>query len=176
MALIKLFVFCGLVLVAFPIFGEAHTLESKNNIGAVLHINPSEEPIVGQETVLEFSVSDQNQKFDYSDCYCMLIIEPGGVTVGQELDKDILKFKYTFAKAGTYTLSLAGQSIKDADFEPFSLKYEVKVIEQDATVQSAFQKFLSIHGLHTIIFGGGFIAVFILSLRENRKAAGRAAE
>lgn len=165
----KFFVlFCLIFL--FPFAGSAHTLESDQTIGAVMHITPDDNPIVGQPATLVFTMSDKANLFNAQECVCTLIVKKGETELvtldlnSTSLDK--LETTYTFPESGMYSLSLKGLYKYDVTFETFELEFDLNVDRTEATAGTGFKTFLLTHGIHIILFGGAFVVVFAIHFRD----------
>ena len=106
---------------------SAHVLESDGSVGAVLHINPADEPVAGEVSDIYFEIKDKKQKFQAKDCVCKLrITRDRTVIFEQPFDKDGGS-SYTFPAQDVYTVSALGTPKEGATFEPFELNYSVRV-------------------------------------------------
>jgi hypothetical protein len=156
---------CALALLLVPNHrAEAHFLQISGSIGAVLHIDPDDDPIAGQVSAFYFEFKDESKKFVVQDCNCSIIITD--LTTKEKTaipQKDIgyiqtttLIFKYTFPKKGIYRVEVVG---------PFTLSYDIRVdresIAQETKVPS--------HTLHYILFGGAILATIIVVIRDKRR-------
>src|SRR6185369_15266285 len=69
------------VLVIFFCFtktSQAHILKYDGDIGAVLHVDPDDDPIAGQPTNFFFEFRDKTNKFVSGDCNCTVTITEEG--------------------------------------------------------------------------------------------------
>ncbi len=164
---------CILLLALLPLTVSAHEIKTADKVGAVMHIEPADQPIVGELAVISFDLTQVDGDFDYSQCVCNLTIQPDGQTVTSELIENKLKFEYVFVEPKIYTLILSGQPLTATTFQPFQFTYEITVAETKSQSQQIMQRFLHIHGLHAFIFGGGFIAVFVLYLKSKNDSSGK---
>src|SRR5882672_6466726 len=71
--IIALFIILVLFFVATPV--EAHFLASDRNIGAVLHVDPNDQPIAGSQTSFFFEFKDKQNKFKAENCDCTFAID-----------------------------------------------------------------------------------------------------
>ena len=58
----------------FPSITQAHILITDEGIGAVVHINPDDDPIVDSLTSFFFEFKDQKNKFQPKLCDCRVVI------------------------------------------------------------------------------------------------------
>jgi hypothetical protein len=135
----KLFLLIVLLLV--PVTVSAHQLATDGSIGAVVHIDPSDDPIVGQASGFYFDFEDRTSKFQLGSCLCTVIVQQNGTTLeSQQLSQASLttaSFSYTFAAKGVYQIKIIGVPQPSTAFQPFSLSYDIRVA-RDA--QTANQK------------------------------------
>ena len=156
-----------------PLLAHAHTLESDGDIGAILHIEPDDDPIIRQPSTLHFDISDRTNKFNAQRCECVLKVTKGLEEVAsislQAPLRTKLQTAYTFPEAGVYSLRLTGSSKDENLFSPFSLSYDLRVTRNDSGTTDEWSKFLLTHGIHVILFGGAFAVVFGLYLRNTHR-------
>lgn len=110
---------------------SAHVLKTDGSIGAVLHIEPDDNPTTGQPTTYVLSFSDDNGTLDISKCDCLVNIQENGKTIAshpiQVTDPTDSIDKYTFQKPDVYTLQFTGKPTTAGLFQPFTLNYLVRV-------------------------------------------------
>src|SRR5947207_173429 len=53
---------------------SAHILQTDKNIGAVLHIDPEDDPIAGEQSGFFFEFKDIQNKFEPKNCTCTISI------------------------------------------------------------------------------------------------------
>jgi len=160
-----------LICIGLIVFGAmahhalAHVLKSDGDIGAVVHIDPEDDPIVGQPATFFFDFKDRTNKFSLGACTCTASITNrgqevfsaplAGVGSGSELSPF---FQYTFPEKSLYTVVVSGKPNVEGAFQPFTLRYDIRVEREQETAPSSATPN---HTLHYIIFGGGFVAFFI---------------
>jgi hypothetical protein len=107
----------------------AHVLKVDKNIGAVLHIDPDDDPIVGQESGFFFEFKDKENKFKIENCNCIFSITENGKEIySQNLTSNNTLF--TFPEKNVYEVKVNGTPIADNSFQPFSLIYDVRVARE----------------------------------------------
>jgi hypothetical protein len=114
-------------------------LKTDGHIGAVLHINPDDNPTAGSPTDYVLSFSDDTGRFSLPKCDCSVSIIKGGKTIaagpltasGSELSED----RYTFSTPAVYTMHLDGKPKTPGAFQPFTLNYEIRVTGNQTAVQ-----------------------------------------
>ncbi len=136
--------FLSIFSLMFPLQNAlAHVLKTDGSIGAVIHINPEDDPIAGQESGFFFEFKDTKNAFSPAKCNCIFSVKQNG----QELNSQSLfqnssspsledvSVYYTFPQKGIYTVSVSGTPITQDDFEPFNLNWDIRV-EREASAVS----------------------------------------
>jgi len=125
----------------------AHVLKTDGSMGAVLHINPDDNPRAGVSTdyVLSFS---GDSSFSLPDCDCGVnVIEDGQKIASQALkvtSRTVSENTYIFPKPDVYTLEVTGSPKKTGQFQPFKLSYEVRVAGDDSETSHSAPPLLTI--------------------------------
>lgn len=116
---------------------QAHQLSTDGSISALLHVEPNDDPVIGQPTNLLFLITDTKSKFTPENCNCVVSIKD---TVDNKkifsfsISKKESSYKGTFAPVisftfphkGIYTIKLDGEATKDLDFQSFNLSYNIR--------------------------------------------------
>lgn len=155
----------------------AHFLSTDKNIGAVLHVDPGDEPKVGEQTSFFFEFKDKDNNFDPKSCECKFVISENGKSVyEQPLFKNISNPSltngavfYTFSKKGAYEIKISGKPIVENKFKSFNLRWNLRVVPTESSSNSKGVKtfsFFSLHFIHLIIFGAG-VVVFLYLIKNN---------
>ena len=105
----------------------AHVVESDQSIGAVLHIDPDDDPIAGEVSTFFFDIKDKTGRFQENNCLCKLRIQQDGQTLYEELFNQPGGGTYTFPSRGIYAVSAVGEPLTDGAFDSFSLDYTIRV-------------------------------------------------
>src|SRR6185437_2925128 len=102
----------------FAVFGlaSAHVTQTDGSISAIMHIEPDDDPIVGQPTDFFFEFLDQASKFKTADCNCTATISQNGKQLfSTQLFKtsdtsDFVTplFSYSFPSKGVYDVQVSG--------------------------------------------------------------------
>jgi hypothetical protein len=152
----KLFlVLVGLMLTTLPFATHAHEFETDETISGFIHIEPNDTPIVGDVSTIALHLKAENTVVNATFCTCeVTFMQPNTEMTKQTLPADGT-IPYTFTSAGTYTMTVSGNSTAGADFAPFTLTFPIRV------VKSRFQAL--IFNPHIFHYGGtGIAAVFVL--------------
>lgn len=130
--IIFLFLFASFFLIYSSV--QAHILQINGSIGAVMHIDPDDDPIVGKPSNFFFEFKDKTNKFSPQNCTCIAsIIENNKEIYSTSLftqnntDLTNASFSFTFPQKDIYTIILRGAPINGSDFQTFSLQYDVRV-------------------------------------------------
>lgn len=147
---------------------SAHTLKSDGTIGAVIHIDPEDDPIIGEPASFFFEFKDTAGKFKPSECICLVTILKDDQELfseqlessSQEPSLTSASFSYTFPEKGVYQIKVIGNSVNAGSFDPFKLTYDLRVdrVSGAATEQSFVEK-----NIHFFLLGGIlviFLAIF----------------
>lgn len=122
-----------LLLTGIPAIASAHVLKVDGHIGAVLHINPDDNPTTGSPTDYIMSFDDDTGQFSLLKCNCTVsIIENGKVIAHKNLvvsSSEISEDRYTFLQPAVYIMRFGGTPKKAGAFQPFELNYEVRVTD-----------------------------------------------
>ena len=134
-----------ILLIATPTIVSAHTLESNSDMGAVMHLDPSDDPVAGETSHIFFDIHDKHNKFSLNDCSCLVVVERDGVTI----DSQKLNFErgsdtqgsaiLIFPQIGAYHVELQGKPLASANFTPFEIGYDIQVSKTPQPTQVAKQ-------------------------------------
>lgn len=172
--------FLFIILFVRPV--SAHFLEHDGTIGAVLHIDPDDDPIVQESTNFFFEIKDTTNRFKPRDCDCQVsILEKGKSIFSQALfnnnpnpSLENAGFNYTFLQKDVYLVQLTGKpySYSANSFQPFTLSWSIRVARENSNQRSnAALTFISGHIIHIIgAFGIGILFVVLLIIQHNRKS------
>lgn len=150
-----------------PIF--AHTLKSDGSIGAVIHIDPEDDPIIDEPANFFFEFKDTENKFNPTDCTCLVTVSKAGQeffseqleTSTQEPSLTSASFSFTFPEKGVYQVKVAGTPTATSSFEPFEITYDLRVDRESSS--NPGQNFIEenlhwlIIGIAVLIFGGALL-------------------
>lgn len=121
----------------------AHQVEFQDDVGATLHIEPSDTPRAGEEVLAWFALTRKGgQTIPLADCDCTLAVsvrsqtaptlEPPLKAVEAGGYAGIPGATFTFPDVGAYTLILTGIPKQADGFTPFELDFEVTVAAGEA--------------------------------------------
>ena len=141
----------------------AHVLQTDGSIGAVLHIDPEDDPIVGQTAGFFFEFKDKQNKFKPENCDCTFsIIEANKEIYSQPLFQNntdpslgSASLFFIFPQKDVYQIKVMGKPLSTQAFQPFTLKYAIRVArDKPTTAQNSPH-----HGISPWLF---YIPVFFI--------------
>ncbi|GMA14559.1 hypothetical protein E5F05_10085 [Deinococcus metallilatus] len=113
----------------------AHEIVRDGNVGALLHIEPDDAPLVGLPNKTWFETNQRGGKaITLINCACVLSVYQGAVkpgvnpisTPGLKTEKNKLAADLMFPQEGAYTLVLTGKPRPGATFNAFRLEWVVR--------------------------------------------------
>lgn len=158
---------------------QAHEIKSSGSLAVLLHMNPDDSPIVGEQATLIFAFTDVKGVFNVKNCECVASVkQKDNQLFSKALEgapegygSNASQIFYTFPKKGIYQVVISGKHRTGPNFEPFSISYNVRIEREssnqapvDPLVKKADRTLLilSIVGIIGII-------IIILSIRNLRK-------
>ncbi len=150
----------------------AHVLKSDGSVGVVMHIDPEDDPIVGQPASFFLEFKEKNETFKADNCNCKLSIYKDGKEIfSQPLSLDSSNsgvyqsaVYFTFPEKNVYTIKIAGLPKSEGNFQPFNLSYDLRVSRepdsQPAKTESESSRWIKNHIPHLI--GSFLIAGFFI--------------
>lgn len=114
-----------------PTVASAHVLQTDGSIGAVLHINPDDNPTSEHPADYVMAFNDDDGHFRLSQCDCTLnLLENDKLVATQKLkavSDGVSENTITFPAPAVYVMRFTGTPIGEATFQPFTLSYNVRV-------------------------------------------------
>jgi hypothetical protein len=171
--LVAVITLLGLIVMSAPGVVSAHVLQSDGNIGAVMHIDPNDDPTAGQPSSLYFEFKDKQSKFGSENCDCQFIVLRQDAQIYtqplfQNAQSNTLNafVQYTFPTIDVYQIKVTGKPLTPNAFQPFALTYNVRVSRTTSTTSNHSSNTL-VFGMFTLI-GLGCIGLFVLIMRKNK--------
>ncbi len=111
-----------------PTIVNAHVLQSSGSIGAVLHIDPADDPAAGEPANFFFDFKDKNDKFKIENCQCIFTISKAGTIIYTEpmVSTSVM---YTFPEKNIYKVKVNGVA-SDESFQEFNLEYDIRISKE----------------------------------------------
>ncbi len=175
---IKLLIFMVLLILVIPSSAFAHILATDRNIGAVLHINPNDEPVTNEPATFIFELKDKTKKFKSDNCTCQLTITNSGKSIySQPLFQDSTSklntatLLYTFLNPAVYQVIITGKPVDGKSFQSFTLSWDIRVAgpTTNQNTQSTNPFFSPRNILFTTILFGCIIFGGITVIKKARK-------
>ncbi|HVV25710.1 MAG TPA: hypothetical protein VHC21_01615 [Candidatus Saccharimonadales bacterium] len=127
------------VFLALPGIASAHVLKVDGDIGAVLHINPDDNPTTGGSTDYILSFDDDSGRFSLPKCNCDVSIIQAGKTIATkplvDSSDQVSENHYTFPAPAVYIMRFTGTPKTPGAFQPFTLDYEERVTNGQLNAQ-----------------------------------------
>lgn len=176
---LKKYLFLLLLLVlAMPQVVSAHVLKTDGNIGAVLHIDPDDDPIALSQSGFFFEFKDKQNRFTPENCDCTFsITEDGKEIYTQSLfasnpnpSLQSASVFYTFPEKNIYQVKVVGKASPPGAFQSFTLVWDVRVAREANLSTSNNPSWLTQHLPHLI--AGIIVGLFLLFaiIKQIRKA------
>lgn len=118
---------------------HAHILRVDGNIGVLLHVDPNDAPVAGQQANFFVIIQDYSGRFDISECYCTLAIKKDGKEIASfpiNSNEFYRQIEYSFPASGIYQVIVAGKPT-NGDFQPFKTTFEYYVSTSLGTAATA---------------------------------------
>ncbi|HSX58001.1 MAG TPA: hypothetical protein VLE47_01880 [Candidatus Saccharimonadales bacterium] len=139
-----------------PTIASAHVLKTDGSIGAVVHIDPDDDPIIGKSANFFLEFKDTKNKFQLANCSCTYSIKKadsevssGALSPSTDSSPNSAVLSYTFPEKGVYQLVVNGASTNNS-FADFNLSYDLRISRQEG--QTTKNNFF-LQNLHFIILG-----------------------
>lgn len=152
----------GLLCPALAGQANAHVLESDGTIGAVLHIDPDDDPIAGEETGIYFDFKDKTNRYKNEDCICQLVIEQDGQVIYEKPFTRPGGGTFTFPSRGVYAVKAVGVPKNAGAFDTFKISYDVRV-ERATAQENLIEKQPDNHKDVAYLVVGVLIVLFALA-------------
>ena len=182
----KITKFLLLVLAIFVIMltkykpAQAHFVLSDGSIGAVLHIDPNDDPVAGGVAVFNYEIKDKDNQFNSTECKCVFTITENNNQIDSQklfsnttVPTDTAITSFTLPSIGVYIVTLTGTPMVSGQFQPFTLVYNLRVSQIVTTgtqTNKPSEKDLIIqHTIHGLLFGAAFVITIVLVIRDERR-------
>jgi hypothetical protein len=146
----KKLIFLASIIALVPLAVSAHVLKVDGQIGALLHTDPDDAPLVGKSTAFYLQFKDSAKPLILQSDYALDVTISSPTTATAEVlpvgwkyvGTGELDFKYTFPKKGDYTLKIFGAP-RLSGFAPFTLSYDITAGSANADHDSDVDAFNS---------------------------------
>ena len=131
-----------LIFLLLPQYAFAHTLDSNETVGAVMHISPEDDPAAGEQSSINFELKDTANSFKPENCECIFTVNKNNKALYSQplfqnnTDPNSLNASvpYIFPEKGEYVLHVIGIPRFQENFRQFVLEYKVNVQKTVAKV------------------------------------------
>lgn len=164
---------------------SAHMLKTDQGIGAVIHIDPEDDPIAGEVSNIYFEFKDKEGKFKASECECQFIVKKDGQQIfstalfegNSEPNLSSSAVSFTFPERNIYQIQVVGKPKTEGGFNSFTLNYDIRVERQSEGLSGSSvgeipptkeSSFFIDHIIHFFVGGVGIVVV-VLVLFYSRK-------
>ena len=118
-----------------PALSSAHILLIDKKIAVLLHVDPEDDPKVGEEAHFFLEFTDKDDLLRIERCQCRFIIASEGTDLFEisatssktTLKGNALSFPFTFPVKGIYTFTVIGGPLQDEEFKAFKMVYEIEI-------------------------------------------------
>lgn len=155
---------------------SAHVLLTSGSIGATVHVDPDDDPIVGNPTNFYFEFKDKENKFNPANCNCKIFLSKNGTEIysqdlfttssGNDISSPI--FQFTFPEKNIYALKITGIPKTPESFQAFELNHTLRITREQNPSQTATASTSDIHFFHYLTAAIA-VAVFAIILFLDRR-------
>jgi hypothetical protein len=145
----------------------AHFVKSDAGIGAILHVDPGDDPVAGERSNIILEFKDTNNIFNLDNCVCKINVSRGNEEILSQNIGPVAPHQQlssvtpiTFPAKDIYILKITGSS-KDNSYEDFELNYDIRVAKDDLQSTSGVENKNWLSG-HIIHFAGFLILAFLV--------------
>lgn len=175
------FLSASFAIVFYTPSAQAHFLVTDRNIGAVLHIDPNDEPIAKSQASFFFEFKDKENKFQPTNCNCTFsIVEDSKEIYSTDLFQNNTNPSlsnasvfYTFPERNVYQIKVVGTPKTPDAFQSFVLVWNFRV-DQEASVSPVSSNgqsqtnsnWFSLHAGHLIAAGAVFLFLIFALIKQ----------
>ncbi len=119
-----------------PPAAMAHLLQTDGDVGVLMHVDPGDEPVVGEPSMFMFEITDRRETFSLDRCDCRLrVLLNDKEVLSEPLKGDqsaSVAVPFVFADAGIYRAEIAGNPRPGAASQAFRVAFDVRVVPNDS--------------------------------------------
>jgi len=163
----------------------AHILTTDDAVGAVIHIEPKDDPIANAKSTIIIDLKDKNGHFKYTNCTCNISISTNGKNIFSQVLSRTNSTKtvdFIFPEIGSYKINISGTPDNNESFKAFNLNHLVEISKsnkidklQESNSNSDLKNksttiWVSTHTVHLVgaFFLLGVILYSIIKERKNK--------
>ena len=133
--LLAALVVAGLTVAVAPAW--SHQIASNNGVTVQVHVDPNDEPMVGQPTtVWVVRVKALNALFAWKTCRCRLSVFDSNGTVLLNSAAKAPRTPVTFPEAKAYGITFSGRVKRKGVWRPFKVTYAIRATAPETEVPS----------------------------------------
>ena len=114
----------------------AHLLQTDGDVGVLMHVDPGDEPVVGETSTFMFEITDRREKFSLERCDCRLRVMLNDKEVFNEPLKGeqsaSAAVPFVFPDAGIYHAQITGNPRPGEALQAFRVVFDVRVVPNDS--------------------------------------------
>ena len=118
---------------------DAHVLKVDGHMSVLLHVNPDDNPVAGQQTTYFLYFNDDTGTFAASKCICTVTIQSQNQTIAAQpvnaIDATDTENSFTFPEPAVYTMRVDGKPKQAGAFQSFGVSFTVRATGASATIQ-----------------------------------------
>ena len=141
----------------------AHILQTDGDVGVLMHVDPGDEPVVGEPSMFMFEITDRREKFSLDRCDCRLrVLLNDKEVLSEPLKGDqsaSVAVPFVFAEAGIYRAEIAGNPRPGAASQAFRVAFDVRVIPNESQEISGW----SVVQKYWVLIAAAFAALIALA-------------
>jgi hypothetical protein len=166
-------VFFALLFFILPQLSYAHFYAIDKKITVILHVDPNDSPIPGENATLYFDIGDATHRFDLEKCDCILSITEQGKSIYhnalvERKDKNFniwgSSVPFIFPQRDVYHITLNGKPKSTNAFQTFTISWYFRVDEYPQVSPVALQIAQPLHRQSDptfIYFVAGFLGIIV---------------
>ncbi len=114
---------------------KGHFVQSEDEIEVTLHINPDDNPIIGEPAKIYFQFDDPENIIAPQTCNCMVsiflnneeLISQSLFLENEQTGFDTPSLTFVFPEKGLYQIKVTGSPINNEDFSGFASEYSLRI-------------------------------------------------
>lgn len=161
---------CVFAYLLIPVNVYAHVLQTNGTIGAVMHVDPNDDPTSGQPATISFTFKDTADKFTPQNCDCHVkILENGSTIYAQPIFQNTqtpstanASVIYTFPQPDVYQIVVTGAPITKNGFQSFTLTFAIRTEQPLSSSQPTPPVITFLTTYFGYIIAGSIIAILLI--------------
>lgn len=141
-----------ILLLYFPSQAHAHFQDMEQSVTGILHVNPDDSPVVGEESTLVLFITDTKNNFSFETCQCTLVVTGPDNFEARTFLTRTGEARVTFPNKGVYKALFLGMSQEGSHL--FDLNFDIRVervTTQPSSTSSVHTPYLNLISLFILI-------------------------